>query len=188
MSVSFQVAIDCHDPGALAAFWVEALGYVIQSPPAGFDSWEAWLRENHVPESEWNSISAIVDPDGERPRIFFQRVPEPKQGKSRMHLDVNVGGPLGTPIAERRTRVDGAVARFITLGAELVQTFEERGRVLGRHARSRGHGVRRPVAGPQVRPRGHATMVGWRLRPRPVPRSRTTSTPKTFRRCRSATS
>jgi hypothetical protein len=127
MSVPFQVAIDCHDPAALAAFWAEALGYVIQPPPPGFESWEDWLRENNVPESDWNSINAIVDPDGDRPRLFFQRVPEPKQGKSRVHLDINVGGPRGTPIAERRTLVDDAVARLIALGAELVQTFEVRG-------------------------------------------------------------
>ncbi len=127
MSVPFQVAIDCHDPGALAAFWAEALGYVMQPPPPGFDTWEDWLRENNVPESDWNSISAIVDADGNGARIFFQQVPEPKQGKSRVHLDVNAGGPLGTPIAERRTRVDDKVARLVELGAEMVQTFEERG-------------------------------------------------------------
>src|SRR4051794_34871172 len=120
MSVPIQVAIDCHDPTALAAFWAEALDYVTQPPPPGSDTWEDWLRDNNVPESEWNSISAIVDPDGVGARIFFQRVPEPKQGKSRVLLDVNAGGPVGTPIAERRTRVDDKVARLVELGAELV--------------------------------------------------------------------
>jgi hypothetical protein len=127
MSIPFQVAIDCHDPAALAAFWAEALGYVLQPPPPEFATWEDWLRENGVPESKWNSISAIVDPDGVGPRLFFQRVPEPKVGKTRVHLDVNVGGPVGTPIEERRTRVDDAVTRLIAVGAELVQAFEERG-------------------------------------------------------------
>jgi hypothetical protein len=127
MSVSFQVAIDCHDPAALSAFWAEALGYVLQPPPPGFATWEDFLRENKVPESEWNSISAVVDPEGVGPRLFFQRVPEPKQGKTRVHLDLNVGGPHGTPIAERRTRVDDVVARLVALGAELVQPFEQRG-------------------------------------------------------------
>lgn len=127
MAVQFQVAIDCHDPAALSAFWAEVLGYVLQPPPPGAATWEDWLRDRGVPESEWSSASAVIDPEGVGPRVFFQRVPEPKQGKTRVHLDLNVGGPLGTPIEERRTRVDEAVARFRALGAELVQTFEERG-------------------------------------------------------------
>ncbi len=127
MSVPIQVVIDCGDPAALAGFWSEALGYVVQPPPPGFGSWEEWLRDNGVPESEWNAVSAVVDPDGAGPRLFFQRVPEPKVGKARLHLDLNVGGGPETPIAQRRSRVDEKVARLVELGAELVRTFEERG-------------------------------------------------------------
>ena len=127
MAVQVQVAIDCHDPAALAAFWAEALGYVVQPPPPGFDSWEDWLRANDVPESEWNSISAVVDPDGAGPRIFFQRVPEPKAAKNRVHLDLSVGGGLETPLEERRRRVDDAVERLVALGAERVQAYDQRG-------------------------------------------------------------
>jgi hypothetical protein len=127
LAISFQVAIDCRDPAALAAFWAEALGYIVQPPPPGFESWEDWLRANDVPESEWNAISAVVDPDGAGPRLFFQRVPEPKHVKTRVHLDLHVGGGLDTPIEERRRRVDDEVARLVALGAELVQTFEQRG-------------------------------------------------------------
>ena len=61
------------------------------------------------------------------PRIFFQRVPEPKELKNRVHLDVNVGGPRGTPDKERRTAVDAAVERAIGLGAKKVRFVEERG-------------------------------------------------------------
>lgn len=127
MAVSVQVAIDCRDPAALSAFWAEALGYVLQPPPPGFSSWEDWLRENQVPESEWNAISAVVDPDGVGPRLFFQRVPEPKTVKTRVHLDLNVGGGPGTPIEERKARVDAEAARLVALGAELVRTYEDRG-------------------------------------------------------------
>ena len=127
MAVSVQVAIDCRDPAALSAFWAEALGYVLQPPPPGFSSWEDWLRENEVPESEWNAISAVVDPDGAGPRLFFQRVPEPKTVKTRVHLDLNVGGGPGTPIEERKARVDAEAARLVALGAELVRTYDERG-------------------------------------------------------------
>ena len=127
MAVSVQVAIDCLDPAALSAFWAEALGYVLQPPPPGFATWDDWLRENQVPESEWNSISAVVDPDGVGPRLFFQRVPEPKTVKTRVHLDLNVGGGPGTPIEERKARVDDEAARLVALGAELVRTFDQRG-------------------------------------------------------------
>ena len=104
----------------------------MQPPPPGLDTWEDWLRENDVPESEWNSISAVVDPDGVGPRLFFQRVPEPKDGKTRVHLDLNVGGGPGTPIEERRRAVDAAAERLVALGAERVQQLRGARRVLGR--------------------------------------------------------
>ena len=78
-------------------FWAEALGYVVQPPPPGFDTWEDLLREHKSPSPQWNAFSAVVDPDGVGPRLFFQQVPEPKQGKSRVHLDLNVGGGPGRP-------------------------------------------------------------------------------------------
>jgi Glyoxalase-like domain len=127
VAVSVQVAIDCLDPAALSAFWAEALGYVLQPPPPGFATWDDWLRENQVPESEWNSISAVVDPAGIGPRIFLQRVPEPKTVKTRVHLDLNVGGGPGTPIEDRKARVDDEAARLVALGAELVRTYDQRG-------------------------------------------------------------
>jgi catechol 2,3-dioxygenase-like lactoylglutathione lyase family enzyme len=122
-----QIAIDCLDPAASAAFWAEALGYVEQPPPDEFASWDDFLRANDIPESEWNAFNALIDPEGSGPRLFFQRVPEPKQGKSRIHLDLGFGGGLATPADERRTRVDDAVARLVALGAEHVKTYEERG-------------------------------------------------------------
>jgi hypothetical protein len=127
MSVPVQVVIDCHDPAALARFWAEALGYVEQPPPAGFATWDDFLREQQVPESEWNAFNAVIDPDGAGPRLFFQRVPEPKQGKVRVHLDLNVGGGRDAPDDERRARVDAAVERLVALGAEHVRAYEERG-------------------------------------------------------------
>ena len=127
MATSFQVVIDCADPDALARFWAEALHYVMQSPPPGFDTWEDFLRANNVPESEWNSRSAVVDPDGVGPRVFFQRVPESKVAKNRLHLDLHVGGGPGTDLAERHTRVDAEVERLTGLHASRVEAFEEMG-------------------------------------------------------------
>ncbi len=127
MATSIQVTFDCADPDRLARFWAEALGYKIQDPPPGYDSWEAFLTEQGVPAEHWNDMSAIIDPDGIGARILFQRVPEPKTVKNRVHLDVNVGGGHGTPPDERRSRVDTAVERLIEIGATKVQTFEQHG-------------------------------------------------------------
>jgi len=127
MATQVQVVLDCADPARLAAFWAAALGYQIQPPPEGFETWEDALRAWGVPEDAWNSKSAVVDPDGAGPRIFFQQVPEHKTVKNRMHLDVNVGGPMGTPDEERRRRVKGESDRLVALGATVFREMEERG-------------------------------------------------------------
>ncbi|MDT7539810.1 MAG: hypothetical protein QOI82_3395 [Actinomycetota bacterium] len=120
-----QIAIDCADPGALAPFWAAALpGYEIQPPPPGFDSWEAFLEAQSVPKEEWNSRSAIV---GDGPRLFFQRVPEPKTVKNRVHLDLHAGGGPSVPLEEQRANVRAAVERLQELGATLVEEREEMG-------------------------------------------------------------
>jgi hypothetical protein len=65
-----QVTIDCADPGALARFWAEALGYRLQEPPGGFGSWDEALAAMGVPEERRNDASAVgarrlhrVEPD-----------------------------------------------------------------------------------------------------------------------------
>ena len=122
-----QVVFDCSDPARMASFWAAALHYKLQDPPPGFDSWPAWLTAQGIPESEWNSASAVVDPDGLGPRIYFQRVPEGKVVKNRVHLDLNVGGPRTAPPEERRRRIDAEVERLVALQARKVKTLEERG-------------------------------------------------------------
>ena len=120
--------IDCTDPRRLAEFWAATLGYTLQPPPPGFESWETFLAEQGVPESEWNSRNAVVDPGhGRGPRILFQRVPEPRTVKNRLHVDVNAGGPLDTPPDERRSRIDAEVERLVGLGATRVHEKEEMG-------------------------------------------------------------
>jgi hypothetical protein len=117
MATGVQVTFDCADPGRLAEFWAVALGYVVQPPPEGYDSWPAFLTAIGVPESEWDSRSACVDPDGRGPRLFFQRVPEGKTAKNRVHLDVNVG----------RDRVAGEVSRLVAAGATRVREHDDGG-------------------------------------------------------------
>ncbi len=127
MGTSVQIVMDCARPGKLAEFWAEALHYRLQDPPEGFESWSAFLAAQAIPEAEWDSASAIVDPEGAGPRVFFQRVPEPKVAKNRVHLDMHVSGPRGTPLAERRARVDAEVVRLKGLGASDARGAMERG-------------------------------------------------------------
>lgn len=87
MAVRFQVVINCTgQPERLARFWAEALGYVLEPPPAGFASWDGWRRDIGLPES-WlgRGTDCIIDPDGAGPRIWIQVVPGRKtttNGKS----------------------------------------------------------------------------------------------------------
>jgi hypothetical protein len=127
VATKVQVVIDCADPAKLAGFWAKALGYKLQDPPAGFDSWPAFLTSVGVPESEWNSASAVVDPDGAGPRIYLQQVPEPKSAKNRLHLDLSVGGGPDAPIDERNDKLADAVDRLSALGASLVEKRQEHG-------------------------------------------------------------
>lgn len=127
MATSVQIVLDCADPAGLAQFWATALGYKLQDPPEGYASWPEWLSAQGVPEDQWNSASAVVDPMGQGPRLYFQRVPEPKTVKNRVHLDLNVGGAHGTPLEERRTRVDAEAERLTAAGAARLREMEERG-------------------------------------------------------------
>ena len=171
MSTSVQITFDCADPDSLAHFWADLLGYELDSPPDGYDSWEDWLTEQGVPESEWNSKSAITDPDGDGPRIFFQRVPEQKERKNRVHLDVNAGGPLGTPVDERQRLVDAAVERAVELGASQGSPRRRTRRAVLRDAGSREQRVLPAVAPGQVEARrpGRGTLGSFWPRPRTNP-------------------
>lgn len=123
MSRSFSITIDAADPRALGEFWAAALGYVAQPPPPPFETWPDAMRAWGVPESDWNSASAVVDPDGQGPRIFLQRVPEPKTAKNRVHLDVQSGA--GNPGAKDMALVRAVAAELVGLGATLVSEFDE---------------------------------------------------------------
>ena len=128
MATGVHVVIDCADPAQLAQFWATALHYKVEDPPEGFATWEAWLADAGIPESEWNSASALVDPDGAGPRIYFQRVPESKVVKNRVHLDLNVSKKREVGADEGRRRVDAEVERLTGAGATVVRPGgEERG-------------------------------------------------------------
>ncbi|GIE91854.1 VOC family protein [Actinoplanes regularis] len=110
-----QFTFDCADPARLSAFWAEALGYQMQPPPPPFESWEQALDAWNVPPERRNDASASVDPKGAGPRLFFQRVPEGKVAKNRVHLDVRAAP--GLTGAERMAALESEAGRLVALGA-----------------------------------------------------------------------
>jgi hypothetical protein len=124
MSRGFQVTFDANDPVALADFWSLALGYIIQPPPPGFDSWDDWARSMGIPESEWDRARALVDPEGSGPRLFFQQVPEGKSAKNRVHLDINAGGGHHVEREPKIAAVEAHVDRLLEAGASFMERYD----------------------------------------------------------------
>ncbi|HEX9855134.1 MAG TPA: VOC family protein [Acidimicrobiia bacterium] len=112
MISSVQVAVDCHDPHALADFWAAVMGYEVEFDDdfirgliaAGQATEDDVIEHNgHV---QWKTAAACRDPEGKHPRLLFQQVPEPKSVKNRWHLDIHIG--------EGR---ESEIERFMALGA-----------------------------------------------------------------------
>ena len=117
------VTVDTADPAALAEFWAFALGYVLQPPPEGFDTWEAFADALDLPEEDRERYAAVVDPDGVGPRVLFQKVPEGKTVKNRWHLDIDIVDytlPRDQHDANRESGIAGLVER----GATEVERFD----------------------------------------------------------------
>jgi hypothetical protein len=113
----FQVTFDCADAERVARFWCDVLGYVVPSPPAGFATWDDFGRS--LPPERQGSRFACIDPSGVGPRLFFQRVPEGKVVKNRVHLDVRVG--TGLVGEERLDTLEAECSRLVALGAVRVR-------------------------------------------------------------------
>lgn len=72
------------------------------------------VRRGAAPE-ERDSWSACSDPEGVGPRLFFQRVPEGKVVKNRLHLDIRAGTGL---VGEARlAALESECVRLEALGA-----------------------------------------------------------------------
>ena len=70
------VVVDVTDPNIMAEFWTFALGYVLQPPPQGFETWRAFADALDMSAEDRERYTAIMDPKGVGPRIVFQKVPE----------------------------------------------------------------------------------------------------------------
>lgn len=128
--VHWKLVIDAFDPHAQAEFWAAALGYEVEDNSAFV---ERLLELGALPAEAtvdfhgrpaFRDLIAVRHPDdpydkergaGLGRRLLFQRVPEPKTAKNRLHLDLHRG--------EGR-RVD-EVARLEGLGASVLRHVEE---------------------------------------------------------------
>jgi hypothetical protein len=103
MSHRFGLTFDTADPRAEARFWQNVFGgpLRLEAPEPAEDGAGDW--------------ASLEDPSGAMPTIFFQRVPESKVAKNRLHLDIPVGGD--GPLDERRARIDAEALRLKAIGA-----------------------------------------------------------------------
>ena len=128
MAVRFQLVIDCADPDRLARFWVAALHYEFAPVPEGFATWDDYWRDVGVGEEDLGiGEDLIVDPGGSGPPIWFQRVPERKTIKNRLHLDIHVSGGRAVPMETRRQRVDEEARMLSELGASVLEVIPSEG-------------------------------------------------------------
>jgi catechol 2,3-dioxygenase-like lactoylglutathione lyase family enzyme len=118
-----QVTFDCADPHAQARFWAEVFGAVVEDHSALVDR---LVAEGQMPaddrvtvdgRSAFRDVAACRDAAGVEPRLFFQRVPEGKVAKNRVHLDVHVDPD------EKAAEVQ----RLVGLGAQLIGEHSDRG-------------------------------------------------------------
>ena len=123
MAIDVQITFDAADPHAQARFWAAALGHetedhsalVEQLHTAGHLPPEAIIDDGGRPA--FRDVAACRDPAGRGPRLFFQRVPEAKTAKNRIHLDLHVGP----------ARLNAEVDRLIALGATRLWVSTDRG-------------------------------------------------------------
>ncbi len=86
-----SLCFDANGPLRLARFWAAVLG------------WEVY--------NETHPVVGLTPTDGTRFAFDFARVPEPKNGKNRIHLDL---------VGESPEHQDEMVERYITLGARRI--------------------------------------------------------------------
>jgi predicted enzyme related to lactoylglutathione lyase len=118
-----QVTFDCADPHAQAVFWSQVFGSTVEDHSALVDQ---LVADGRMPaadritvggRSAFRDVAACGDTAGVEPRLFFQRVPEEKTAKNRVHLDIHVDPD----------RKQAEVDRLVGLGAKLLDTHSDRG-------------------------------------------------------------
>ncbi|MFH8453590.1 VOC family protein [Streptomyces fungicidicus] len=128
--VHWKVVIDAGDPHAQADFWAAALRYEVEDHSAligkllGAGAVPADLTVESHGRRAWRDLAAVRHPDdpyeeesgtGLGRRLLFQRVPEAKTAKNRLHLDLHPGAGSRE---EEQARLEG-------LGARVLRRVEE---------------------------------------------------------------
>ena len=124
--ISFQIVVFAADPHALARFWANALGYVLEDNSGLIESLIA-AGVAHDADTVtidgkrwWSEAVALRHPgavsgrpDDTRPgrRILFELAKTEKADENRLHLDLNVG----------EERIDEETRRVVALGATLLE-------------------------------------------------------------------
>src|SRR5688500_4209271 len=122
--VFWQLTIDANDPAALATFWRQALGYQSMPPTEPATTWHAHYRARLGGDDAFDD--RLFDPAGLKPPIWFQKVPEAKAGKNRLHLDLYPTGRDNALPQERRIElVEATVAALVGLGASVKRRTRE---------------------------------------------------------------
>jgi hypothetical protein len=109
MALLWTLGCDARDPHLLANFWAAALDYVLEP---GFDD----------PDG-----ASIIDPQGIGPAIGWLRVPEDKQAKNRLHIDIRVAGDGPWDLVEREQLIRAKVPTLVALGGTVVreETYDD---------------------------------------------------------------
>ena len=99
-----SVTVDCADALAVARFWAAALG-------------------SDVDEDSTSEKAFVEQPGWGGPTMWFQRVPEPKTAKNRMHLDLRAPGTVADEVA----RLEALGATVLRDGTALVVMADPEG-------------------------------------------------------------
>ena len=130
MALNVQITFDCADADRLAAFWAVALEYEVEPPPDGFATWPEFLEARGIPVPPPGTMSAVVDPERKGPRVLFQRVPEAKTTKNRVHLDIRAGDRREEKVAELVAAGGSEVRRVDEAGLQWVVMTDPEGNEL----------------------------------------------------------
>ncbi|MFJ7957662.1 VOC family protein [Streptomyces sp. NPDC096319] len=97
-----ELAVDCHDPEALAAFWCEVLDFKVID-----------RNEELVEIGSWEPTVEDIRARQMPPTLYFVRVPEGKTVKNRLHIDVS---PIDGSTEDEVTRLLGLGAAKVDVG------------------------------------------------------------------------
>ena len=129
MHEQFQVVFDANDPHRLATFWATALNYEFQLPPPEFETWDEFADKMGIPQKDRDKLVALVPKGKTGNRVLFQRVPEPKTAKNRVHIDVPSGADRNTPKLEQMGIIEAKVAELVEAGGTAGESHSEFGAV-----------------------------------------------------------